>query len=349
MANRKTKLAAAIAATLSLLALAACTPDIREVPAVQSGAQSGPQSGEAVEEATEPVLDEDRIRRIVREVQEVLDRAEEEADPEILAERLTAGALHMRQGQFVRAARTGTDIPPLQIEVNVASATASNTWPRVLLVGSSAGEDDPAEVFIFTQEDAKAPYMLENWVRVLGGHSVRGVAVEDGSTPLGPDDQGFEVTPAEALETYVAFLNDPAAEENQIFEDNLVAPHRSEEIAALNSAALAEAGGVSSSATVGDYPITGVELATGEALVAASFTYTDVFARTVAGATMSMGGTPAAYLDDPNVVGTVSVHYLVNVFYTIPAKGTNEPVRIVGAERVITSVSRDDGAVPEGE
>lgn len=351
MSSRKGLFGTAAAAAVTLAFLAGCSPDIREVQTSGQSEQSGtsqsgePQSGQ---DDAAPVLDEARIQRIVDGVQEVLDRAVEEDDPEILEERLIDGALKMRAGQFARASRTGTDLPPLQIEVNVASATASDSWPRVLLVGSSASPDDPAEIFIFQQEDAKADYMLENWVRALGGNSVRGVAVEAGSKVLPADAPGFILTPENALKTYVDFLNDPNNEDFQKFDDKTIEPQYREERKQLVEA-VEEVGEITYEARVADYPVTSVLLATEEALVASSFAYKVVYDRTVAESTMTLGGTPAAYLEDPDVIGTVTVNYLVNLFFTIPEKGSDQPIRIVGAERTITSVSKDDEALPEGE
>lgn len=348
MKKRVSRVGAAALAFASAVALAACSPAVREVGGqsdpVSGDSQSGAQSGES----REPKLDESRIRRIVRDVQEVLDRAQTEKDREILTERLTGGALSLRQAQFVQAEKTGTELDPLEIEINVASATAADSWPRVLLVGSSAAPDDPAEVFLFTQETAQSDYMLENWVRAVGGNSVRGVAVEAGTEALPPDATGFRLTPAEALQTYVNFLNDPGNAEHQVFDDKTFAPRYASDLTALNDA-VAKAGSVSANAAVAEYPLTAVSLVTGEALVSASFTYTHTYKRTVARSTMSVGGTPAAYLTDANVVGTVTVTYLVNTFFTLPPKDSTDPIRIVGSERVLVGATKDDAAIPEGE
>ena len=347
-----------IAAALATSALAGCGHDVREVAPlsgsdqqsdVETSAQSEAQSGDQpVAESVEPTLDEARIQRIVDEVQAVLDDAEVENSSKPLKQRLIGGALAMRKGQFNRAKKTGTDVPPLQIEINVASATASDEWPRVLLIGSSARAEDPAEVFILTQEDAKADYMLENWVRALGGNSVRGVAVESGSIVLADDAEGFLLSPEETLNTYVKHLNKPKKKAYKVFDDKTIGPQQREELEKLNDA-VEEAGEVRANASMADYPITAVQLATGEALVAGSITYKTVYHRTIAGSTLTLGGTPAAYLDDPEVEGTATVKYLVNVFFTVPPEGSEEEIKIVGGERVILSVKKDDEAAPEGE
>lgn len=338
--------AAALVATL-----AGCGPEVRQVPGEegQSGAMSGqsadsPQSGSP----TGPVLDEARIRRVVDGVQKVIDEADSTGDASILADRLVDGALSMRSAQMARAEKTKTEFPPLQIEINVASATMANAWPRVLLVGGSASTDAPADVYLFTQANAQSDYMLANWAPVLGGNSVRGVAVEAGSEALSPAASGFLMEPAKVLETYVKFLNEPDNEEAEVFDDKTFVAGYRKSLSDL-SASVQAAGNVSAKAQVGDFPVLAVTLTTGEALVAGTFTYTHTYTRTVAGSTMSVGGTVASYLDDPSVKGTVTATYVVNMFFTLPPAGSSDPVRVVGAERAITKVAKNDSAVPEGE
>lgn len=341
--KRTTKTALILGAASSVL-LAACAPDVREVPDPQSGpqsaAQSGSQSGE-LETDLDLTLSAEQIDRIVAELQTVLDRAQEENDPSILEERLVDPALSLRKGQFTRSEKTETDLAPLTIDPAISSATAGNTWPRVLVVASDASGDDPGQVFFLTQRDAKSSYMLENWTRLVGGTSVKGLSVQDGSKVLELDASGLLQTPEDTLTAYVNFLNSPDNEEYKIFEDNVFSPRYREELTALNEA-VAVAGKVAGSAEAKDYPIIGVELETGSALVSSAFEYTNVYERTVPRSSFEMAGTPAAYLDSPSVIGKVSVTYLVSIFFLIPPEGSDEMISVVGSERVIKEVTRDD-------
>lgn len=345
--KRKKTAATLMIAVSALMTLSACSPDIRQVDG-NDGPVSGGQSDGSMSGEEGPTLDEDRIRRIVSDVQKVLDETQETKNTDALKERLTAAALTMRTGQFVRAAKTGTDLEPLVIDVNVASATVSRSWPRVLLVGSASAANDPAEVFIFTQSGPQDKYFLQNWVRAVGGNSVRGVAVEEGTKALASDAAGFRYQPGEVRTLFVNALNSPDNPEYRVFDDKTFTPRYEEDRKGL-SEAVAAAGSVITEATPSDYPVTTVTLATGEALVATSFEYTHVYHRTVPNSSMSVGGTAAAFLDDPNVVGTVTVKYLVNIVFTVPPEDSTDLVRVIGSERVIIDVSRDDAAIPEGE
>lgn len=337
---------AGVTATVALgaLVLTGCssTP-VLEASDPMSGEQS-PQSGEQsgeISAADSVVLTEEQVLRIVGEIQGVLDKSSEEDDPKVLESRVSNPALAMREGQLVRSEKTDTELSPLEITPEVFSATAGDSWPRVLIVASNAVAEDPAELFIITQEDARGDYKLENWSRLIGGTSVRGVSVRDGSKVLASDAAGLKVTPEEALSAYVGYLNTPKDEKYQIFEDEVFAPHYREELKSLN-AAVKVAGNVKAKAEVGDYPVTAVQLNTGDALVSTAFTYETIYTRTVPRSTFEMAGTPASYLEDKNVIGSVTVDYLVSVFFLVPQEGSDEPISVVGSERVITGVDRDD-------
>lgn len=331
----------------SCVLLAACGPSPKEV--VQSEDFAAAQSRDQEQSSSEPALDEERIRRIVDEVQDVINRADESLDASILSERLTEGALDLRTAQINRAKKTDYELPPLNIEVNVASATVAKAWPRVLLVGSSAATDDPAEVYMFTQAGPEEQYMLENWVRAVGGNSIRGVAVEEGSKALDPSAEGFRFTPEDTMNEYIEFLNNPDDEASQAFEDKTLSVRFREDLKKLNDA-VSKAGKVTARALPPEYPVVSVQLANGDALVAGNFDYVTTFERTVAGSTMTIGGTVGEMLDNPEVIGNVSVRYTVDIFFIVPSsEQPEEPVRVVGAERAFKFSNRHDDAIPEGE
>ncbi|WP_099331634.1 hypothetical protein [Actinomyces minihominis] len=327
------------------LVLAGCSQPVLEVEGPPSGAQSGSQSGasqsgEAVDEGT-LTLSADQVQRIVSEIQADLDASVEAKDTAVLENRVTNPALKLREGQFVRAAKTETAIPELVLPTELHSATVGNSWPRILLVASNASGDKPAEVYFITQQEAKAQYKLENWTRLVGGTSVRGVGVRDGSKVLEADAAGLTMTPASVLTTYINHLNSPDNEEYSVFEDNVFGPRYREELKAVNEA-VKVAGNVAATAKEGDYPIMGVSLEQGQALVSAAFNYSMTYNRTVPGSTFEMAGTPAAYLDDKNVIGSVTVNYLVSIFFLVPDEDSDAKISVVGSERVITGVDRDD-------
>ncbi len=346
--RRKVSLAAAGTLTLAL-GLAACSSiPVLEVDSGQSGLEPGMSAGSQSEAQSGPqsqdealALTDAQVERIVADVQEVLDESDTSGSEAPLAKRVVDPALSLRTGQLTRASYTGTELAPLIIGNAVHSATAGTSFPRVLVVASEPTVDDPAEVFFLTQKDAKSDYMLESWVRLLGGTPVKGLGVKDGSTVITADATGLKLTPAEVVNTYVNYLNSPDNAEYQYFTDNVFEPRYREELNALSEAS-AVAGTVTNEAWTWDVPTIGVMLNTGQALISTSFKYTQTYTKTVEGATLSLTGTPAAYLDDPNVESSVAVEYQVNVFFLVPPEGSDEQIAVVGAERVIQSVTKAD-------
>lgn len=343
--SRGIRVSAALMIAGALL-LAGCSAPILEAEEPQSSAQSGTQSGQQSGFAgsglgEELTLTDDQVMRIVAQVQETLDQSQQENDPSLLEERLEDPALTIRKGQFVRAEKTGTDLAPLVINPDVHSATRGDSWPRILMVASNAETDTPSELFFLTQEEPRGDYKLQNWTRLVGGTSVKGISVRDGTRVLSGDEQGFKMTPSEVISTYVNFLNSPDNDEYAKFQDNVFEPRYREELTSLNEA-VSVAGNVASTASTGDFPVSAVELNTGNAVLATAFKYQTVYKRTVPGSSFEMAGTLASYLDNPSVIGTVTVDYTVTIFFLLPPSDSEEEVSVLGSERVITAVSRDD-------
>lgn len=331
-----------IAMSLSL-GLAACSPGGRTVDRSESA-----ESGQSVAStAGTPTLTQAQVENIVGQIQTVIDEADESGDASGLSERLTNPALAQRSGQMTRAENTGDSLDALDLSMKAYSSTVDDSWPRVLVIGTEASGNNPAEIYVITQRDAQSNYMLENWVRLIGGNSVTGLSVQSGSAVLAADAEGYLLSPNETLETFIDLLNDPDNEEYQIFNDSTLSPRLSQEVTSANESVAAVGTVTAQARWVDDYPVTAVTLASGQALVSGGFVFSVVYQRTEAGATMTVGGTAASYLDDPNVEGTVTVTYTVNVLFTVPLDGEGDTINVVGAERVIQSVEKDDSSSPD--
>lgn len=328
----------AIGTTLSLvLALGACS-------AGDVIAQSSPQSGSS-QSGADPNLDGERIAAVLAAVQATLDKADASGDPADLTPRLIDPALKMRGDQYRLAKATGSAVTPLDLGSQTATVTNSASWPRAVFDFGQATDTGLPAVFVLTQADARSDYKLQSWVRLLGGVSLTTRSIDEGSPYIDADDTGFAMTPGEAISSYVDMLNAGEQGDDDFTSDEFATTYLSE-AKRLNDSVQA-AGSVTAKAAVGDFPVTGILLQDGSALVAASFTYTHTYARTVARSTMKLGGSVAALNEgDDSVTGTVTAQYLVNVLIKVPVTGKSQ---LVGAERAIESTTRDDNAKPEGE
>ena len=105
---------------------------------------------------------------------------------------------------------------------------------------------------------------------------------------------------------------------------------------------------VTAQASATDYPVSGLVLQDGSALVSANFTYTLTYQRTVAGSTMTLGGQTASLsADGATVEGTATVKYIGTVVMRIPSGTAGGQIQVVGGERLIQSVTLDSSSKPD--
>lgn len=328
----------ALAATLSMsLALGACAG--QDVIAQSSSQSGGSQSGAS------PNLDTQRLSTVFASVQSVLDEADASGDSADLESRVIDPALRMRADEYRLAKATGSSVTALDLTSQTATVTNSASWPRAVFNFAQAPDTGLPVVFVLTQADARSDYKLQSWVRLLGGVSLTTLSIDQGSPYIDADTTGFAMTPGDAISGYVDMLNAGDEGDDTFTSDEFASTYLSE-VKRLDDSVEA-AGSVTAKASTGDFPVSGVLLQDGSALVSGSFTYTHTYARTVARSTLKLGGSAAAINEgDDSVIGTVTVQYLVNVLIKIPVTGK---AQLVGAERAIESTTRDDNAKPEGE
>ena len=322
----------------SALALAACgSGDI----IVQSGSQSGSQSGQ-------PNLDRNRIDSVLSSIQETLTSADSLMDGNALSPRLTDPALVMRTSQYTLAQATGAPPPALSLTSQAVAVTDSGRWPRAIVdIGQSSDGTRPP-VFIVVQDSPRSDYMLQSWTRLLGSTSLTFPSVLEGSPYLGADSTGFTKTPREAISAYVDMLNKGEAGNDSFTVDEFATTYLSD-VSALATSVQA-AGTVTAQAADSTFPISGVVLHDGSALVSGTFTFTHTYQRTVANSTMRLGGAPAQMNEgDDSVIGTLTVSFVASVLIQIPTADAGGKATLVGAERIIQSTSRDDSVKPAGE
>ncbi len=308
--------------------------------------QSGSQSGETA--AATPNLDVTRIETVLDATQSALTDADSSLDAEALGGRLSGPALQMRTDQYTIAKAKNQAVSALDLSADALTTTNSTQWPRAIFDITDSGSGGRPAVFVFTQDDARSDYKLENWTVLFGGTSLTTISPETGSPYLGPNATGYAATPAETIADYVDMLNAGDISNDQFAKDNVFAKSYVDDVQKVSDS-IKDAGTIEVKASTGDFPVTGVVLQDGSALVAGAFTYTYTYARTVAGSSLKLGGDVQYLLDNSEVTGTVTISYLATVLVKIPAQGSDAKVEVVGADRSIESATRDDSKKPEGE
>ena len=186
-----------------------------------------------------PVLDRDRMERILEEVGETIAEADAELDPELLSGRVTGPALAMRTAEYRLAeASEGERTPtPVSTASQVEAVAATDQWPRAVFVISHVPDDANLPLLlVLKQQDARSPYQLWYWTTLLPGVQTPSTAhIDSGSPQLAPDAEGLVLTPAQTLEAYAGLLGDPSADSAELFTDDPFRTGYTEMIEALRS------------------------------------------------------------------------------------------------------------------
>lgn len=330
---KRRTLAAASAALLmaSALGVSACSNEI--VAQSGSGAQSTAN------------LDLERISSVLADVGGAMATADASLNASDLGDKVTNGALETRSAQYALATATGQAPSTLDFEPKSLAITNSDSWPRAIFNISDGSSTALPVLQVYVQDSARSDYKLTNYARLLGGTQLTLPPVGTGSAYVTGDSEGFTVSPNAALTQYITMLNSGTQDTSQFVADEFT-KQTLQQVADLNSSVSA-AGSVTMAATATDYPISGLVLQDGSALVAANLKYTLTYQRTVAGSTMNLGGTTASLSKDGTTVeGTATVDYIETVIMRIPSQKAGGNVQIVGGDRSIVKVALDSSSSP---
>lgn len=330
---KRRTLAAVSAALLmaSALGVSACSSEI--VAQSGSGAQSTAN------------LDLERISSVLSDVGGAMSSADASLNASDLDGKVTNGALETRTAQYALAAATGQAPSALDFTPTSLAITNSDSWPRAIFNISDGSSTALPVLQVYVQDSARSDYKLTNYARLLGGTQLTLPPVGTGSAYVTGDSEGFTVSPDAALTQYITMLNSGTQDTSQFVADEFT-KQTLQQVTDLNSSVSA-AGSVTMAATATDYPISGLVLQDGSALVAANLKYTLTYQRTVAGSTMNLGGTTASLSKDGTTVeGTATVDYIATVIMRIPSQKAGGNVQIVGGDRSIVKVALDPSSSP---
>lgn len=331
MKRRTLATATATLLLASTLGISACSGEIV--------AQSGADAQSAAN------LDLERISSVLGEAGTAMTKADGSLNASDLSGRVSQGALATRTAQYALASATGQTPQTLDFTPTSLAITNSESWPRAIFNISGSSSTALPVLQVYVQDSARSDYQLTNYARLLGGTQLTLPPVGTGSAYVTGTSDGFTVSPDTALAQYITMLNSGSQDTTQFVADEFTKLYLSN-VADINSSVSA-AGTVTAAATASDYPISGLVLQDGSALVAANFKYTLTYQRTVAGATMSLAGNTAALSSSgTSVEGSATVDYLATVLMRIPSQSVGGTIQVVGGERTIVSVSLDSSSSP---
>lgn len=331
--------AALAGAGLTLALLAGCSAEVPQ-PAPEAAAETPP-----------PALDEDRLARVLENISATMAEADEALDPALLPERLTGPAVDLRSAEYRLAEATdGESAPePFTAAPQVAAVPATEDFPRPGMVVTQPPDGSNLPLLLgIVQQNAREPYTLWGWVTLFPGITTPALTHPNAGSAVVPADADTLVaTPTEVVERYVDTLNSEDSEFAEQFADD---PYKETSRASATDLdnRVEAAGEVTIEAAVGDDGPVSLATADGGAIVLGEITSDLTMRKTVPGAQLRAGGGIGALLgENKEVLGTVTgTSDVLLAFYVPPAGAEDSTIQVLGANDVLTEVTRDDAAAP---
>ncbi|PFG40717.1 hypothetical protein ATJ97_3250 [Georgenia soli] len=306
---------------------------------------------DAVAETPPPALDEDRLARVLEDVQATVAEADEARDPELLKPRVGGPALDMRAAEYKLADATDGKSAPdaLTTAPQVAAVPATEGFPRPVVVISQVPEGANLPLLlVLEQSDARDQYRLWGWVTLFPGIETPAMSHPDaGSAVVPADADNLVVPPSDVVARYVDTLNKGDSEYADQFADDPYKKSRAESTAELDKA-IEAAGEAKVSAEPGNDGPLSLATADGGAIVVGELRSNLTLRKTVPGSELRAGGTLGALLgSNTEVLGTVTgASDVLMAFYVPPSDADDKTIRPLGATTVLMEVTRDDAAAP---
>lgn len=296
-----------------------------------------------------PVLDDERLEKVLIAVNETLQEADSDADKEELSDRVTGRAAQMRGWEYSLAKATKKaemDEPytpqPLGTDPAVSAIAATDDWPREVMVITDPPEGGNVPLLLMLrQESARDAYTLQGWVRLLPGVTTPQMhATASGSEPLDPDAEDLLLSPEETVEAYTDVLN--RGKDSKQAKNFAMDPYR--ELLIEERKALAESVEVAGKISQKTEPAgETIALSTfdGGAIVLGGMRTQQIYEKTVDGAQLKVGDMVSAKNGgEADVDSKLTAIYQHMVAFYVPPADSDDKISVLGAERVLSSVKK---------
>jgi hypothetical protein len=346
--------------TLALPALA-----LTAVLATGCSADSWPQFGASTptpsptptivtpENHKSPVITQKQGQRIVSEIAKTLAKADGDLDADLAGTRSTGPALAARKTEYILrgkiADRKDALVSPLA-KVKILLPEATNGWPRTVLVLTTAEKDDtkPPVLLTMTQQDPWSNYRVSEAADMPASGEFPDVAPAWLGTTRVPAESAFlSLPPAQLADAFADFVDkgdksafagrfDPAADKlAQSVRDS-----RAVVVKGLADKGAAKTTKAAFDMVAGDSePLSMATLDSG-AVVAVSVDDLETITPANADVTIRFGDNAEAKALTGATESTkgVKTTWGIQLFFSVPAQGSNEQIRLLGFHQDILNV-----------
>ena len=320
--------AAVCSAGLAIAALAGCG---NPVPTVKVSSD-GPT----------PVLTQAQEEKIRQRILQTLQQADEAKNPETLKQVLSGPELEVRTSQLTIAQKTNKidshSVIPTDTSQVVITTTAS--WPRAIFTITTTTDDQQSQrLLVLRQDNARSNYTLWGLVRLLQGAKMPAFEIPTiGSAAATADDKGLVATPKEAVQQYADVLqNGDTSKYAKNFDDDQFRKDLQTLTQTVQQGIEANKGTQTQTFTPTD-DMQVMRSADGGDLVVARIDSEWVRNAGEGRESLPASDSEKALFGDAKATSSMKVSYVNVLALYVPKDGSNQKIRVVGAERQVTAV-----------
>ncbi|GGF32096.1 hypothetical protein GCM10010922_04020 [Microbacterium sorbitolivorans] len=297
-------------------------------------------------EAEMPAVTDAQAQRIVASMAQVLADADRETDIELGAKRLTGAAYDMRKTAYeIRADVDDWKLPVSLPEgpVSVLLPQANDGWPRTaLMVVGDADEKNPTIIFA-SQQSPWETYKISYMGSIVAGTELPELAPAwMGAVVVPPESSFLEVTPSDLSATYADIIkNGEDSEYADLFDiDNdafATALHdkRKATLDTFNKSATSDderTASMTFDQQAGDGDPVALATFDSGAIVAVPFLDSETLKPTVDDGIIKIPDAPEIqhFVGEEETKTGLTTYYRSQLFFYVPAKASEEKVRILG-------------------
>lgn len=201
--SARARMALAPVALALTVSLSACAVE----PAPIVSPTPSPSTTESAVDAIPPVVTISQVRKILRDLQQVVAEADQSGDSSILESRVAGPALLFRQAHYLLMTKSPEiqPLPPISgSAISIALPASSNSWPRsFMIVTEGEGEGELPQMLVLQQDSPRDSYKLWYNIPLLPGSEIPQVAApEVGAIPVEKDSLFLKLSPGQLPDAF---------------------------------------------------------------------------------------------------------------------------------------------------
>jgi hypothetical protein len=299
---------------------------------------------ESTVETIPPVVNITQVRKILRELQQVVAEADQSGDSSLLEARVAGPALLFRQAHYLLMTKSPEiqPLPPISgSAISITLPASTNSWPRsFMIVTEGDGSGELPQMLVMQQASPRESYKLWYNIPLLPGSVVPEVAApEIGAIPVAVDSLFLKISPNQLPTAFGDVIDN--GEFSQFYnlfdltEDeyyNQISTSQKEQIAKLRRAE------ITFTHELGDQNVISLSTSDSGALVAVMMTDNYLIRPTRENAAVTVSGNEKLLLGAEGSAKGVRTQYAGMLLFYVPAATEQGKITLLGATQSLLSI-----------